>query len=93
MNEIIFNKKSSRFEWDLDGQTAFLNYRPLDDTTWAYTYVFVPPTYRGQGYAAKITTFAMEYAEEKGIKVKPICPYIKAFTTKNKEKFEKVLLK
>lgn len=89
--EITVNEETGRFEWDIDGQTAFLLFRPMDEHTWAYTYVFVPPASRGQGYASQLTRYALEYADSKGMKVHPVCPYIRAFSEKNKAEFEQVL--
>lgn len=91
MSEIKIDEESGRFEWDLNGQTAFLLFRPLNEGTWSYTYVFVPPALRGQQYAEKLTRYALEYARDKGLKVQPVCPYIRAFTEKNEDEFGAVL--
>jgi len=89
---ITVNDDSGRFEWDIEGQTAFLLFRPIDDTSWAYTYVFVPPALRGQGHACTLTRFAMEYAGAQGKKVQAVCPFIRAYTEKNRKDFESILL-
>ena len=92
MSEIKIDVESGRFEWDIEGQTAFLLFRLQDNKTWTYTYVFVPPAFRGQGYAARLTRYALEYAQHKGMKVHPVCPFIRAFSEKNKQEFESILV-
>lgn len=91
MSEITIDEKSGRFEWDLQGQKAFLLFRPVEENTWAYTYVFVPPAFRGQQFAEKLTRFALEYARERGVRVQPVCPYIRAYAQKNREEFADIL--
>ncbi len=92
MNEITVNEDSGRFEMEIDGQTAFLLFRPQDEATWAYTYVFVPPALRNQGHAARLTRYALEYARDQGKKVQPVCPYIRAYSAKNEKEFTDVLV-
>ena len=91
MSKITVNEQAGRFDWDLNGQTAFLLFHPVDEHTWSYTYVFVPPELRGREYAARLTRHALEYARERGKKVTPVCPYIRAFVTKNKSEFDSML--
>ena len=45
----------------------------------------VKPKLQGQGIAGEITKFALEYAREKGYKVKPICSYTVKYMEKHKE--------
>ncbi|MCA9910763.1 MAG: N-acetyltransferase, partial [Gammaproteobacteria bacterium] len=45
----------------------------------------VPPAYEGQGIAARLAHAALEYAKEQGLKVNPVCPYVKAYLRKHPE--------
>jgi predicted GNAT family acetyltransferase len=45
----------------------------------------VPQPLEGQGLAAKLTRFALDFAREKHLRVVPLCPYTSSFLRKHKE--------
>lgn len=63
-----------------DGSQAMAQYSlSADGRTMNLYHVFVPPSARGQGVAAKITRAALDYAQSQGWKVIPSCPYAASF--------------
>ncbi len=48
-------------------------------------HTFVPDEERGMGLAGKLAKAAFEYAQEKGLKVRPSCPYIEYYIEKHPE--------
>ncbi len=48
-------------------------------------HTFVPELERGKGLAERLALAGFELAEEKGMKVKPDCDYLKRFVEKHSE--------
>ncbi len=67
-----------RFEIDLGGGVAEIDYRISGDTMAMY-HTGVPPAYQGQGIAAIITEYALDWAKANGYKVNPLCSYIRIY--------------
>ncbi len=45
----------------------------------------VPQSLEGQGLAAKLTRYALDFAREKHLRVVPLCPYTSSFLRKHRE--------
>jgi predicted GNAT family acetyltransferase len=76
MNDaIVHNQARSRFELEVDGETAFTEYRRSGGTMTLY-HTLTPPALRGRGLAAKVVQTALEYARAEGLKVIPLCWYV-----------------
>jgi hypothetical protein len=80
--EIVHNPAENRFEARVEGRIAKLDYIEDQDTI-VMTHVGVPPEFRGQGVAGKITQAALEYAREKSLRVIPMCSYVAAYIRRN----------
>lgn len=76
--EVIHNPAKSRFEIWIDHQLSKLDYL-LDEDTIVMTHVGVYPDHRGQGVAGKLVEVALNYAEQKSLRVIPMCPYVAAY--------------
>ena len=76
--EVIHNPSNNRFETWIDNHLSKLDYI-LDEDTIVMTHVGVFPEHRGQGVAGKLVEIALKYAEEKSLRVIPMCPYVAAF--------------
>lgn len=72
---IINNKKLSRFETEINGEFAYVNYSFFKNGI-SLLYVFVPGSARGQGISSSIIKVALEYAKEEKLKVKVYCSVI-----------------
>lgn len=83
--------QGQRFYIPLEGQKdAQLNYERKNHGAHQlldFKATFVPPEDRNQGLASEIVEQAFRYAEEKGYKVKPTCPFVDALL-KQKPAFE-----
>ena len=71
---VVQNVALSRFEFSIEGSTAFAEYLERGDIL-AITHTFVPESLRGKGLAAMLTKATLEYARSKGRKVDPVCSY------------------
>src|SRR5271169_6899818 len=64
----------SRFEFEENGETAWLEF-DRDDQGWmTLWHTEVPPSLRGRGIAATLARTALEYARDENLKVDVICP-------------------
>lgn len=74
----------SRFELDAGGVTAFVNYR-IDSGVIALLHTETPPQARGQGIASQLIAGALQMVRARGLKVKPLCAFVRAFIAKHPE--------
>ncbi len=82
----------SRFEFEQDGHTAWLEF-DRDDQGWmTLWHTEVPPPLRGQGIAATLARTALEYARDENLKVDVICPLVLNYLQKNPE-FQNLIAK
>jgi predicted GNAT family acetyltransferase len=74
----------SRFETEVEGAVAFLEYE-LGDGEVAMTHTIVPRHLEGRGIAAELTRTAVAWAREQELHVVPVCSYVRAWLRRNPE--------
>lgn len=57
----------------------------LMDNRMTITHVYVPRPAEGKGIAAQLVKKALEYARAEHLRVRPVCPYAKAYMEKHNE--------
>ncbi len=75
---IVVNEEANQFELHLDEGLAFIVYE-LDSNVISLTHTEVPVAAEGQGIATEMAQFALNYARENGMKVKPYCRFVQIF--------------
>lgn len=87
MNSAPFtdNTAKSRFEYTVNGATAFADYR-REGSTLYIDYVEAPPELRGTGAAGNLMKHIMEAAQRENLKVVPICGYAASWISRNPPK-------
>ncbi|KTD72840.1 GNAT family N-acetyltransferase [Legionella tucsonensis] len=83
--DIQHDKKNQRFYVEIDNKESNLKYKKIDKQTLDFFTTFVPKEQRGQGIAAKITNFALQYAKKNDYKIIPSCPFVKSYIDDNSE--------
>ncbi|NLN25570.1 MAG: N-acetyltransferase [Bacteroidetes bacterium] len=78
------NKVKQRFEAEVDGYTAFIDYKIVKDVI-DLIHTEVPKEIGGRGVAGEMTETVLMQIELLGYKVKPLCPYIKKYIERNPE--------
>jgi hypothetical protein len=73
-----------RYEALVDGAVAVLAYQRRPGAI-ALIHTEVPPALRGHGLADQLATAALDAARAEGIKVIPICPFVKQFLQRHPE--------
>lgn len=76
------NREASRFESREDGQLARCDYR-LADGVMLIHHTEVPPAFAGRGIAAALVRAALEHAREQGLRVRPLCSYVRAYLARH----------
>ena len=86
---VINNEAASRLEAQVDGHTAFIEYRRSGmNITFLHTYV--PPSLKGYGIAGKLAGVGLEFARSAGLKVVAVCPFVMSYIHRHSEYAELV---
>ena len=72
---ITNNTKLSRFETEIGGEFAYVDYRFYKDDI-ALMHTFVPEIARGKNISSVLAKFALEYVKEQNLKLMVYCPVI-----------------
>lgn len=86
------NEKDGLFYIEKDGEKiAELTYRNQGDDRMIMDHTEVDDQLKGTGAGLKLLDVAVAYAREKGLKMVPLCPYIKHQLEKAPEKYADVV--
>lgn len=83
--QVFKNEKLSRFELDIEGQLAVVDYR-FKDGVYSIPRVFVPKQFEGKGIGAKLLASTLDIIEKEGAKIIPICPFVSVYLERHPEK-------
>jgi predicted GNAT family acetyltransferase len=72
----------SRFELDVPGATVVLNYK-LADGVMKLVHTETPPAARGRGLASQLVQGALDNARARGLKVVPVCLFVRDYLVKH----------
>jgi predicted GNAT family acetyltransferase len=75
---------AQRFEAEVDGQLARLEYRRAGDVLHLH-HTEVPGPLEGRGIAAAMARAAFAYAEANALRIRPACSYIRAYVARHPE--------
>ncbi len=84
MNEVRDNPEKHQFEMIVEGFTALAAYR-LKPGVITFTHTEVPKELGGRGIGSQLAKGALDQVRARGLKVVPLCPFIKAYIEKNAE--------
>ena len=90
LDQIQDNQEKRQFEIEVDGEIAFAQYIPRKQSI-VYPHTVVPKAIGGQGIGEALATYAMNYARERGLTIKPYCPFIARFMKENFEQYGDLL--
>ncbi|MDN3656118.1 GNAT family N-acetyltransferase [Ferruginibacter paludis] len=78
------NKEQKRFEVDLEGEVAFIEYKFYKGDI-AFMHSLVPESFRGKGVGTTLARAALEYANSEKLKVMLYCPFVSKFVKEHEE--------
>ena len=81
---IIDNPRESRFEVQVDGEIAVLEYT-RDEVRAIYHTTRVPKALEGRGIAGQLVKHALDDARAGGLKVVPRCSFVAAYVARHPE--------
>jgi len=84
MSDVQDNTARSRFELEVDGHVAFSNYK-REDGVLTVLHTEVPKELGGRGIGSALARGVLDLARAQGLKVRPICPFVKAYMEKHPE--------
>ncbi len=82
--EIRRNEAAQRFEAEVGGKLAYLQYVPDGDRI-AYVHTEVPDAFEGKGIGSQLVKTALGYAREQGLTVIPSCPFVASYIKRHPE--------
>lgn len=84
MENVKNNDTAHRFELEIDGVIAFVDYK-LAGKQMTLMHTVVPPELGGQGVGGRIVKASLEFIKEKGLSVVAECPFVKHYIEQNKD--------
>lgn len=85
MDEVKNNEEKNRYELSVNGKTAVAEYILNKQGVLFFTHTEVPDEHEGQGVASKLLEAAFKDAEERDLKIAPICPFVKSYLQRHPE--------
>jgi uncharacterized protein len=81
---VVNNEPAHRFEARVDGHLAQLTYRRGEGRI-TYPHTEVPDALEGRGVGSALARTALDYARAAGLKVVPLCPFVRAYIDRHPE--------
>jgi len=81
--DVRHNPDASRFEAFVDGALCRADYR-MAGNVMHIVHSEVPYALEGRGLAGQVVQAALDYARGKGLKVVPVCGYVRAYMRRHK---------
>ena len=82
--EVILNEAAHRFELHVDGHAAVEVFERFPGGI-AYLHTIVPKALEGRGFGSRLVRHILDYAVQNQLKVRPDCPFVKAYIDKHSE--------
>jgi predicted GNAT family acetyltransferase len=76
--DVIHNPEKHRFEFTVNGNLAVLDYM-LTGEIIIFTHTGVPPAIEGRGLGSKLVKTGLDYAREKGLRVRSLCWFVNKY--------------
>lgn len=81
---LVKNETKKRFEIEIDGHFAFINYGEFGSQI-ALVHTETDPELAGKGAASAVVEKTLNYLDEQGKSLLPFCPYVFAYIQKHPE--------
>lgn len=77
--EVVDRPERNRFEILADGKVAGTATYALREKTITFSHTEVDDAYEGKGIGSTLVKAALDSARERGLTVRPACPFVKAY--------------
>ena len=78
------NTQARRFELELDGKVAYIDYR-LEGKTLTLLHTEVPKELSGKGVGSKLVSGTLQYISDNNLKLIPSCSFVEGYIEKHAE--------
>lgn len=82
-HELILNEDKKRFEMQVEGHIAFIEYILTNDNVMFLTHTEVPKELGGKGIGSAIVEKALNYIKDKNYTLAPLCPFVAKYIVKH----------
>lgn len=91
--KVTHDKKWNRFNMHTDSgaQVGYIQYEPARRGEIRAVSTHVYPEYEGNGYAGMLLDALADYARNRGLKIVPVCSYVKCAFDKDAQKYAEVM--
>ena len=79
------NPMENRYEAWLDGEVVGISQYELTADAIVFLHTVVGEEYEGQGVGSAIARYALDDARARGLRVRPLCPYIRGWLERHPE--------
>src|SRR4030095_1648633 len=83
--EVVHNERAGRFEAHIPEGVCRADYRRVGNTL-HMVHTEVPAQVRGRGAAGRVVAAALDYAQAQGLKVMPMCSYVRGYFQRHPER-------
>jgi uncharacterized protein len=81
---VVHNREAGQFEYRDDGHLARLTYT-MDGDVIELIHTEVPEQMAGRGVGGELARAALDHARDKGLRVIPFCPFVRAYIKRHPE--------
>jgi predicted GNAT family acetyltransferase len=82
---VVDDPEERRYElWVGDARAGIIEYLARGDTIWLL-HTEVDRAYEGEGLGRRLVAGALEDIRTRGLRLVPICPFVRAYLTKHRE--------
>lgn len=82
---LIHDEAHERFEMEVDGWTPFIEYTRANDSLLVISHTEVPPALEGRGIGSMLVEKMLNYVEQHGWKIVPLCPFTSMYIRRHTE--------
>ncbi len=84
VERVTDQRSEQEFTLEVEAQRAVAAYQ-LEGDTIVFTHTVVPPEIEGRGVGTKLIRGALDIVRDRGLKVVPQCPFVRAYIEKHPE--------
>lgn len=85
---IVVNQEKKRFELEVEGKIAYIEYILNNENIMFLTHTEVPVGLEGKGVGSTIVSKVLDYIKENGYTLAPLCPFVAAYVKRHPERKE-----
>lgn len=79
------NEDKQRFELEVEGHIAFIEYKITTQNIIFLTHTEVPKSLEGKGVGSAIVSKTLQWIKSKGYPLAPLCPFVGAYLKRHPE--------